>query len=94
MAKSKVNVKWQSLFAAIPLANLWAAYKIERLRKFLLIFIPVWIAVSLVVSVFVPFPYSLIPYYIIVIPIEIYFIRKWSIQWNQQFNHDNKTSMK
>jgi hypothetical protein len=37
-ADKKANVKMQMLFALFPVVNLWAAYRIKKLRKFLLLF--------------------------------------------------------
>jgi hypothetical protein len=34
----KVSVKMQMLFALFPVVNLWAAYRIKKLGKFLLLF--------------------------------------------------------
>ena len=35
--KESVNVNWQTLFAVIPIIHLWACYRIEKLRLFLII---------------------------------------------------------
>ena len=37
--KETVSLNWQSLFACIPLVDLWAAYRIEKLRWF---FVMIW----------------------------------------------------
>ena len=79
--KSKVNVFWQTIIAVIPFVNLWAAERIQNLEKFLLLFV----AVHIVISLFVPFPIS----YIIIASIEIYFIMKWSYQWNNKIDNEN-----
>ena len=39
VAKGPVSVNWQSLFIIIPIVDLWAAYRIQKLRIFLLIFV-------------------------------------------------------
>jgi hypothetical protein len=67
------------LFSVIPIVNFWAAYRVEKLIKALVIFI----LSSLAVSFLVPFPFSL-P---IIIVIEVYFMRRWSIQWNKKINN-------
>jgi len=36
--KKPVNVKWQMLFVLIPLLDLYASYRIQKLRLWLLIF--------------------------------------------------------
>lgn len=35
-AKDKVSVAWQIVFTFIPVLNLWAFYRIRKLRKYLL----------------------------------------------------------
>jgi hypothetical protein len=40
-AKGPVRIVWQIVFIFIPFVNLWAFYRIKKLRKFLLmVFIP------------------------------------------------------
>ena len=34
-----VNINWQSLFVIIPFVGLWAAYRIEKLRYYLIIIV-------------------------------------------------------
>ena len=85
MKKSKVNIDWQSVFAIIPFVNLYAAYRIQKLRKFLLIFIPFTLALNFGVAIFIPYPYSWPIAAAILIPVEIYYMRKWSRQWNEKW---------
>jgi hypothetical protein len=49
----------ETVFAFIPFVNLWAAYRIQKLRKFLLIFIPLNFALNFGVAIFIPSPYSI-----------------------------------
>ncbi len=37
VVKESVNVNWQTIFAIIPVIDLWAAYRIEKLRLYLLV---------------------------------------------------------
>jgi hypothetical protein len=85
MKKSKVSLAWQTVFAFIPFVNLWAAYRIQKLRKFLLIFIPLNFALNFGVAIFIPSPYSIPIAAAILIPVEIYYMRKWSRQWNEKW---------
>jgi len=39
VAKGPVSVNLQSIFMFIPIVDLWAAYRIQKLRKFLLVII-------------------------------------------------------
>ena len=77
-----VSVYWQMLFAVIPFVKFWAAYRIKKLRKFLLLWIVLEFGVSLLISILIPFPFSLVVILVIEIPIMIYYMRKWSIEWN------------
>ena len=44
MLKNPVNVKWQMLFSVIPILDLYASYRIQKLRLWLLIF---WVVGSI-----------------------------------------------
>ncbi len=81
--KKSVSVRWQMLFAVIPFVYFWAAYRIKKLRKFLLIWIGLF-GLSLLIDFLVPFPFSTVISLVIEIPILIYYIRKWSIEWNNK----------
>ena len=74
----RISVGWQMVFSIIPFVWVWAAYRIEKLRKALVIFVLSAIAIGF----FIPFPFS-IP---LVLGIHIYFMRRWSIGWNEQLN--------
>jgi len=39
--KKSVSVNWQTLFAIIPIIDLWACYRIEKLRMYLLVIIAI-----------------------------------------------------
>ena len=73
---SKVSVEWQMLFAVIPIVNLWVSYRVDKLRKALIIFI----LANLIFRFIADYPFSLL--YVMII--EIYFIRRWTIQWNER----------
>ena len=83
----KVNVGWQTLFSIIPFVSWWTAYRIGKLRKFLLISLPLYIAFNVLFSYLTTFFYL-----IVLIPLVVYFMRKWSIQWNEE--SDDKTYIK
>jgi hypothetical protein len=77
----KVNVRQQCIFAFIPLLNIWAFSRIKKIRKWLLLSLAL-VGLSLVVNLFVPFPFSVVIDWAISIPVTIHYMRKWSIQWN------------
>jgi len=94
--KSTVSVNWQTLFIFIPIISLWALYRIKKLRRGLAIFIPVNIVISFIVEFAMRLSERLqdsslsltsfmigLGISIVGIFIMIYFIRKWSKQWNE-----------
>ena len=78
---TKISVLWQCIFAFVPFINLWAAYRIRKLRRLLLLYV-ILTSVSIVINLFIPFPYSLIISWAVYIPVTIHYMRKWSIRWN------------
>jgi len=44
MEKKPVSVKRQTIYAFIPYVNIWAFYRIQKLRKFILVSIGVGLA--------------------------------------------------
>ena len=78
-----VNVNWQTLFCILPYIWIFAFYRIEKLRMGIVIAIGT-LAVSVTVSMLLPFPYGLFGNLVISIGIPIYFIRKWSREWNER----------
>ena len=83
VAQNPVNVNWQTLFCIIPYVWIWAFYRIEKLRMGILIAIGAGIA-SAIWGMSNPYPFGLIGNLIISIVVPIYFIRKWSIEWNEK----------
>lgn len=83
--KDLVDVNWQTVFAVIPWVNLYASYRIKKLRLFLLLIIAIGVGTAILQT------YILVektPYLatMIGIPFYIVFIRKWSKAWNEQFS--------
>jgi len=82
-----VSVGWQIVFMFIPVLNFWAFYRIEKLRLGLVIILAIEIP-SFLFQMILPFPYGLgvsIGMLVISIVIPIYFVRKWSREWNAKF---------
>lgn len=71
----RVSVGWQMLFSILPIVWIWAAYRIEKLRMALLLFLPS----SFLIGLVIPFPLSLVG-----IAIPVYFMGRWSKQWNEK----------
>ena len=104
MVKQKpVNVKLQTIFALIPSVDVWAFYRIQKLRKFILIVLAIGFAfspISLSVSASIDTSTLTSPLDLYTNPIFllyvigsigtlhgtlVYFIRKWSKEWNERF---------
>ena len=111
-AKGRVSLSVQTIFCMIPIMDMFAAYRIKKLRKYLAIMILVIaIPVTIASSVFLPtddeglegFTNLMIYYYginddqfIFSIGVQIgsvlfaiFFMRRWSNRWNDQFDVGN-----
>ena len=86
-----VNVNWQTLFCVIPYVWIWAFYRIEKLRLGIVIAVGTAV-VTVSVGMLLPYPYGLIGNLIISIVVPIYFIRKWSYEWNKKFKKSPNAS--
>lgn len=83
-----VNVNLQTVLMFIPLVWIYAFYRIEQLSMGIFLFF-VSIAASIVIQLVFPYPYGLIFAYVPTFVIPIYFIRKWSKEWNVKFQTEN-----
>jgi len=79
--QTPVSVGWQTLLVVLPLIWLFAFYRIEKLMMGILILL-VGFGISIVSQLILPFPYGFGLALIVTIPLSIYFIRKWSKDWN------------
>jgi hypothetical protein len=78
-----ISVREQMIFSVIPILNLWATYRIGKLRRFLLTLLLIWV-INIPVSFLVPFPFS-IPVKLLVYAIVVtYYVKKWTVQWNSK----------
>ncbi len=87
-----VNIKRQTIFSIIPILDLYAAYKVKKLIKYVVIMfvIGLGLGVSIGFADFdfeqtFPTPFNEIIFQVIFIPLSVFLIRKWSKNWNQQF---------
>ncbi len=100
--KEPVSVNWQSLFSIIPLVQIWAFYRVERLRRYLLYMISIGVVYLLIgealfgFDAFIDEDLGTNGYYFeavfsaIEIGLSVGLIRMWSKKWNEQFS---KTSV-
>lgn len=89
MKKEPVSITRQTIYAIIPILDLYAAYKIEKFRLYFIIMIGIGLAVSFGIETSLPYPYKYIAGEAIGIPIAVYLIRRWSKKWNEKFNSAN-----
>ena len=88
-----VNIKLQIIFVFIPFLNLYACYKIQKLRLFLIIFIPLGILSSFLevaaIQVNAASGMGAILYIFstfLLIAANVWLVYKWSKQWNEKFS--------
>lgn len=85
--KSKIiSVREQMVFSVIPILNLWAAYRIGKFRRFLLILLLIWV-LNVPVSFLIRFPFSITVKLLVYAILVILYLKKWTVQWN------NKTTL-
>jgi len=95
--KEPVSVNWQTLFVIIPIIDLWATYRIEKLRLYLLVMIAIAVTGFVIeISIFGVDSYFLEQEgsasnswfqsitLLIEIGIAIILVRKWSREWNEK----------
>ena len=81
-----VSVPIQILISAlIPFAGFWAAYRIKKLRMFLVLLLALFLP-NYIISMLIPFPFSLLPMLVLQIALIVYYMRKWSIEWNNKIS--------
>lgn len=95
--KEPVSVNWQTLLIIIPIIDLWATYRIEKLRLYLLVMIAIAVTGFVIeISIFGIDSYFLEQEgstanswfqsitLLIEIGIAIILVRKWSSEWNEK----------
>ena len=88
--KKPVSVNWQTLFILIPIIDLWAAYRVEKLGLYVL-----FIIAMAVVGFIVGFVEGVLFFgmsdffswivFLVAMVISIILIRSWSEKWNEKF---------
>ena len=94
-----VSIKRQTIYAIIPILDLYAAYKVKRLRKYVLIIILVGIGIG--IAHYAAFPTiniggtpeifsdaligATIAEIIGQILLQVYLVRRFSKEWNKKF---------
>ncbi len=103
VTQKPVSVNWQTLFILIPIIDLWAAYRVEKLGLYILLIIALAVVGFIVgfVEGFLFFGMSDFFSWIVVLVgviISIILIRSWSTEWNEKFgksdDDDNPSGVK
>ena len=81
--QAQVSVGWQIAFMFIPYAWVIAFYRIEKLRMGILLLLAA-LGISTTMQMILPFPYGFFFALFGTIALPIYFIRHWSIEWNEK----------
>jgi len=86
MNKEPVDIKKQTQYVYIPGLDLYAANKIGKLPQYAIIVLGIGLPVFALMMYLYPFSlmHILIPE-IAILPVAIYFMKKWSRKWNEQF---------
>jgi len=82
--QKSVSIAWQMLFTVIPFVWIYAFYRIEKLIYGILLAIGTAAIIS-AIQMIIPHPYGAAITWPVSILIPIYFVRKWSIEWNSKF---------
>ena len=102
VAKKPVSINWQMIFVLIPLLDLYASYRIQKLRFWLLIFLvgngiigtlmhyalfgPDFTALTNPENMDTGMFFIPILYVLLTLCLAVFIIRKWSISWNKKFD--------
>ncbi|MBA3750491.1 MAG: DnaJ domain-containing protein [Nitrosopumilus sp.] len=94
-SNQKVSVWWHMFYAIIPLVNLWAFFRIQRLEMAITSTLPLLIGIISLLSIlpsfsFFPFRFEdrVSIFLILFGGVLAFFIRRWSIMWNEQIDRE------
>jgi curved DNA-binding protein CbpA len=92
-SKNKVSIWWQMFYAIIPFVNLLAFYRIQRLVMAITSAFPLFVGIIVLLTLlpnFSYFPFRLEDrfnlFLILFNSVLVFFIRRWSKQWNDQID--------
>lgn len=91
----KVSVWWHMLYAIIPLVNLWAFFRVQRLEMAITSTFPLLIGIIALLSIMPSYPYFPLRgedrfslFVILFGVVLVFFAGRWSIMWNRQIDRD------
>ena len=96
----QVSLNWQTLFIFIPGLNIWAAWRIQKLRRSVIFFIPAVFLVIIFSRLMITFSEDIdselfqyllslvsLGIFIICANVIIHYFRKWSRKWNEKMEN-------
>ncbi|NOQ44499.1 MAG: hypothetical protein GQ471_02405 [Nitrosopumilus sp.] len=87
VAREVYSVKFQMVLAIIPVVDLWAAYRIERLRFWILFWIGI-VMVGMVLGVIGDPVIETVLGLLIGIPTALFLMRYFTIDWNKKIEEE------
>jgi len=95
----RVNVNWQIFFIFIPILNLWVLWRIKKMKKALLIFVPMNLGVLYLFRLLISRSYiseensliiGIVTLFLLILDlcIMVYLIEKWSKEWNKKIEFE------
>ena len=90
LKKSPVTIKSQILFSFIPALDFYAFYRIGKLRKFFMLIGAnvVYGIISDFFTIKIAYPLNIIIPTVIISPLSIYLIIRWSKDWNMKIRNE------
>jgi hypothetical protein len=87
LAREVYSVKFQMILAIIPVVDLWAAYRIEKLRFWILFWIGI-VMVGIVLGVIGDPVIETVLGLLIGIPAALFLMRYFTIDWNKKIEEE------
>ena len=87
--REQYSVNIQMILAIIPIVDLWASYRIEKLRFWILLYIGLAL-LDLTIESAAGYEISLVLSFLIGIPIGVFLMRYFTIEWNKKIPEETK----
>ncbi|MSV33707.1 MAG: SHOCT domain-containing protein [Nitrosarchaeum sp.] len=93
MGTKQIGLTSQTILALIPsiITQFIAFFRIKKYKEGILISLGL-LGASIYIQTFFTFPYGLIPVIPVTIVIPVYYVRKWTRQFNDNLNYTSKIS--
>ena len=86
-----ISVNVQMILSLIPIIDLWASYRIEKLRFWILLYIGL-ILVDFTIESIAGYDASLVMSFVIGIPAGVLLMRYWTMEWNKKIESEGNRS--